>query len=428
MVLVTLPFNMKILLKNTTVLEQKSPFHSKTVDILITDGKITDISENINVSAELIVSRKNLHVSSGWFDSSVCFGEPGFEDRETIENGLKTASHSGFTDICLQPNTSPKIDNNSILSFLKTRASEYPCRIHPIACFSIDGNGKKMTEFYDLHKGGAIAFGDFLTPIKNPNLLKSALLYLQTFDGLIISTPRDPYINLNGLVDEGIKSTHLGLSSIPSIAETIQIQRDISILEYTGGKLHIPYISSSKSVDIIRNAKKNGLNISASVPIANLIFNDDVLDGFNSNYKLSPPIRDKNDQKGLKEGILDGTIDIITSHHQPINSESKQVDFNSAEYGTISLETMFGLLNKIFSIEKVIDLLTKGRSIFNIEEPKVEIGAKACLTFFDPSKRDVFDEDKIMSTSKNCAFIDMEIIGKVYGCVNENKIYYLKSE
>ena len=284
-----------------------------------------------------------------------------------------------------------------------------------------------MTEFFDLHKGGAVAFGDFLVPIKNPNLLKSALLYVQTFDGLIISTPRDPYINLNGLVNEGVKSTELGLSSIPSIAETIQIKRDLSILEYTGGKIHIPYISSSESIEIIRNAKKNGLNISTSVPIANLIFNDEILDGFNSNYKLFPPIRDKEDQKMLKEGVLDGTIDIVTSHHQPINPEFKQVDFNSAEYGTISLEIMFGLLNKIFSIEKVIDLLTKGRDIFNLEKPKIEIGAKACLTFFDPSKRNTFSSDKILSTSKNCAFVDMEIIGKVYGCINENKFHYNKN-
>ena len=427
MVLVTLLFNMKILLKNATVLEHKSPFHTKTVDILIKDGKIKDISESISGSAELVIDEKNLHVSSGWFDSSVCFGEPGFEDRETIINGLKTASYSGFTDICLQPNTFPKIDNSSVLSFLNANNFEYPCKIHPIACFSIDGNGKKMTEFFDLHNGGAIAFGDFLTPIKNPNLLKSALLYVQSFDGLIISTPRDPYLNLNGLVNEGIKSTQLGLSSIPFIAETIQIQRDISILEYTGGKLHIPYISSLESIEIIRNAKKSGLNISASVPISNLVFNDEILDGFNSNYKLFPPIRGKEDQKKLKEGILDGTIDIVTSHHQPVNSELKQVDFNSAEYGTISLETMFGLLNKIFSIEKVIELLTNGRNIFNLENPKIEIGANACLTFFDPSKRDKFTADKIMSTSKNCAFIDMEIIGSVYGCINENKIYYVQN-
>ncbi len=414
---------MKIILKSATVLESDSTFHSKTVDILIEDGKIKDISDSINTSSELIISKNNLHVSSGWFDSSVCFGEPGFEDRETIKNGLKTASHSGFTDICLQPDTLPKIDNNSILSFIKGHDFEYPCKIHPIACFSIDGKGEKMTEYFDLHRGGAIAFGDFLTPIKNPNLLKSSLLYVQSFDGLIISTPRDPYISLNGLVNDGVKSTELGLSSIPSIAETIQIQRDISILEYTGGKLHIPFISSSESVTIIRNAKKNGLNISSSVPIANLIFNEEVLDGFNTNYKLFPPIRSKEDQEMLKEGVLDGTIDLVTSHHQPINPELKQVDFSSAEYGTISLEVMFGLLNTIFSIEKVTDILTKGRSVFDLEKPKIEIGADACMTFFDPSKRNKFTLDKVLSTSKNCAFIDMEVIGKVYGCINKNKIY-----
>ena len=241
---------------------------------------------------------------------------------------------------------------------------------------------------------------------------------------MIISTPRDPYLNIEGLVNEGQTSTKLGLSSIPFIAETIQIQRDISILEYTGGKLHIPYVSSSESIEIIRNAKKSGLNISASVPIANLVFNDEILEGFNTNYKLFPPIRSKEDQKKLKEGVLDGTIDIVTSHHQPINLELKQVDFISAEYGTISLEIMFGLLNKIFSIEKVVEILTRGRNIFNLENPKIDIGANACMTFFDPSKRDIFTVDNIISTSKNCAFIDMDIVGVVYGCINENKICY----
>ena len=423
-VLVTLIFGMKILLKKATVLDQKSPFNTRTVDILIIDGKIKDISERINISSELVISEKNLHVSSGWFDSSVCFGEPGFEERETIKNGLKTASCSGFTDICLHPNTLPKIDNSSILNFLRLSDSEYPCKIHPIASFSINGDGKQMTEFFDLYNAGAVAFGDFLVPIKNPNLLKSALLYVQTFDGLIISTPRDPYLNIQGLVNEGVKSTKLGLSSIPFIAETIQIQIDISILEYTGGKLHIPFVSSSESIEIIRKAKKKGLNISASVPIANLVFNDEILDGFNTNYKLFPPIRGKEDQKKLKEGVLDGTIDVVASHHQPINSELKQVDFISAEYGTISLEIMFGLLNKIFSIEKVIEILTKGRKIFNLENPKIDIGSNACMTFFDPSKRDIFTADRIISTSKNCAFIDMDIVGMVYGCINENKIYY----
>ena len=143
---------MRILLKNSTVLDHKSPFHTKTVDILIVDGRIKEISQNINTSAELLVSEKNLHASKGWFDSSVCFGEPGFEDRETIKNGLKTASHSGFTDICLQPDTSPKIDNRSVLSFLKNKSSKYPCKIHPIACFSVNGKGNKMTEFFELWK------------------------------------------------------------------------------------------------------------------------------------------------------------------------------------------------------------------------------------------------------------------------------------
>ena len=150
---------MKILLKSATVLERNSPFHTKTVDILIENGKIKDISNSINSSAEIVISKKNLHVSTGWFDSSVCFGEPGFEDRESIKNGLKTASHSGFTDICLQPDTFPKIDNNSILSFLKSHEYEYPCRIHPIACLSIDGKGKNDRVF-DLHQR-CVAFGDF---------------------------------------------------------------------------------------------------------------------------------------------------------------------------------------------------------------------------------------------------------------------------
>ena len=412
---------MKILLKNATILDTKGAFHLQKLDVFIADGVIQQVGKELSVDADQVVIKDNLHLSIGWFDSSVCFGEPGYEERETIENGLKTASLSGFTEIAIQPETYPVVDNQAAVVQLKNYASVYPTQLYPVATFSKGKLGKNLTEFYDLQQKGAVAFGDFLNPIENPELLKIALLYTQRFEGLVQSFPRDQRIAHSGVVHEGEISTQLGLSGIPSLSETLHIRRDLHLLAYTGGKIHLPFISSAEGVEMIRKAKQQGLQVSCSVALANLGLNDLTLEGFNTAYKLMPPLRSKEDQSALKEGLLDGTIDMITSHHQPLNVELKQVEFENAANGTVGLESMFGILNTLFPLEKVIQFLTQGRSIYGLTTPKIEKGSKANLTLFNPQGNSIFKEEDILSQSKNCAFIGQKTEGKVYGTILGNK-------
>lgn len=413
---------MKILLKNATIIDPKGAFHLQEVDVYINEGKIDSIGTNLDYEADIRVKKDNLHLSMGWFDSSVCLGEPGFEERETLANGLRTAALSGFTAIALEPETQPTIDSQSAVVQLKNYHSEQPTDIHPIAAFTKGQAGKSMTELYDLQNNGAIAFGDFLKPIENPELLKTALLYAQRFNALILSSPQENCIGGNGVAHEGNSSTQLGLSGIPSLNETLQITRDLHILSYTGGRLHIPFISCAEGVELIRSAKKKGLNVSCSVALANLCYTEEALFGFDTRFKVIPPLRTETDRAALKEGLLDGTIDMVSSHHQPLNKELKQVEFEHATPGTIGLEATFSVLNTLFPTQKVIQFLTKGRSTFDLKTTKIEEGQPANLSLFTPNGAGKFSPEDLCSTSQNCAFIDHNTQGKVYGSINGGKI------
>ena len=413
---------MKILLKNATIIDPKGAFHLKQVDVFIQDGKISAIDTDLSVAADITVKKDNLHLSTGWFDSSVCLGEPGYEERETLENGQRAAALSGFTDIAIAPETQPTIDNQSAVLQLKNYNSKLPTKFHPIAAFTKGQEGKHLTEFYDLQNKGAIAFGDFLKPIENPELLKIALLYAQRFNGLIISNPQENRIGGQGVAHEGHSSTKLGLAGIPSLNETLQISRDLHILAYTGGKLHLPYISTAAGVELIRQAKKKGLKVSCSVALANLCYTEEALEGFDTRFKVTPPLRSEKDKAALKEGLLDGTIDMVTAHHQPLNKELKHVEFEHATSGTIGLEASFSVLNTLFPTQKVIQFLTKGRTVFGLDTPKIEKGQKANISLFTPNGASKFNATAILSTSKNCAFEEHNTLGKVYGSIHGDKI------
>lgn len=408
---------MKLLLKKATVINPLGAFHLQEVDILLEQGKIVAIDGEIQSNNAQKISYDNLHISPGWFDSSVCFGEPGYEERETLQHGLKVAASSGFTAIALEPNANPVVDSQSSIIHLKQVGQLHATQIHPIATFTKQQKGKQLTEMYDLHQHGAIGFGDFAQSIKNAEILRTGLLYAQRFNGLILSTPADPYLGAKGVAHEGKISTSLGLSGTPNLNEILQLQRDIEILSYTGGKLHIPCISTHEGVELIRSAKKRGLKLSCSVALANLLLNEESLNGFNTNYKLLPPLRSKKDQEALKEGLLDGTINMVTSHHQPLNLELKHTEFEHAMSGTIGLEAMFGMLNTLFPLEKTIQILLRGRTSFGLPKPKIEIGNYVDLSLFNPEGTQLFTNEQLLSTSKNSAFLGLPFRGKVYGVI-----------
>lgn len=414
---------MNVLIKSATIVDTKSDFHNQTLDILIEKGVITQISEHIkNTKNYKEVSLDNLHVSQGWFDSSVSFGEPGYEERETIENGLKTAASSGFTAIGLNANTNPVIDSNSDVSFLISKSNGHAVRLCPVGALTKEGKGIDLAELYDMKTAGAVAFYDYQKPITNPNLMKIALQYASNFDGLVCSFPQESRISGSGVMNENVTSTMLGLKGNPALAEELQIARDLFLLEYTGGKLHIPTISTAKSVELIRAAKQNKLNISCSVAIHNLILTDDALTQFNTIYKVAPPLRTQSDVDALIEGLKDGTIDMVTCDHNPIDIEHKKIEFDYAKYGTIGLESAFGALQTVFTLKKTIDLLTKGKYRFGIDTPTISIGEKADLTLFNPTVDYTFTKENIRSKSKNSIFENHQLKGTVYGVFSNNQI------
>lgn len=414
---------MNVLLKSATIIDSKSDFHNQTVDILIENGVISQISKAIKNSKNIKeIHLDNLHVSQGWFDSSVSFGEPGYEERETIENGLRTAALSGFTSVALNPNTNPVIDCNADVSFIKSKAKKHAVSLYPIGSLTKEGKGIDLAELFDMKQAGAIAFGDYKTSIDNPNLLKIALQYASNFDGLVLSFPQENKISGKGVMNEEFTSTSLGLKGIPNMAEELQVARDLFLLEYTEGKLHIPTISTAKSVELIRAAKQKKLNVSCSVAIHNLILTDEALTTFNTNCKVLPPLRTQKDIDALIEGLKDGSIDMVTSDHNPMDIEHKKIEFDLAAYGTIGLESAFGILNTHFSTKKTIDFLTRGKNRFGINTQEIAIGNKADLSLFNPNGSQTFTKENIKSTSKNAIFENHETKGQVYGIVSNNKL------
>jgi dihydroorotase len=414
---------MSTIIREAKIIDSESPFHNQTVDVLIVDGFIKKIGTSLpNTENTEEVKRENLHVSQGWFDSSVSLGEPGFEDRETITNGLNVAARSGFTAIALQPNSYPIIDNQSQINFVKSKANGFATELFPIGALTKGSEGKDMTELFDMKNAGAVAFGDYNKNLDNSNLLKIALQYVQDFDGLVVAFAQDSNIKGNGVANEGIISTKLGLKGIPNLAEELQITRNLFLLEYTGGKLHIPTISTAKSVQLIKEAKARGLNVTCSVAVHHLVLTDTTLEDFDTRFKVSPPLRTEIDRKALIAGILDNTIDMITSDHNPIDIEHKKMEFDFAKDGTIGLESAFGALLTVLPLDKVIEKLTAGKNLFGIEKQSVNEGQKANITLFNPEGKSIFTKENILSKSKNSAFLGKEIKGKVYGIYNQGKL------
>ncbi|MEL0299380.1 MAG: dihydroorotase [Flavobacteriaceae bacterium] len=414
---------MKILLRNAVFVAPNQALHFQQRDILIEEGIITQIDTQIADKDARCIQSKNLHVSVGWFDPHVSFGEPGYEERETMANGLEVAAHSGFTALGINPDTDPLIDTHSDVSHLYKLGATALTQLHPIGCLTTGAQGQKMASLYDMHLAGAVAFGDYKKSIQNANLLKIALEYVQSFNGLLLSHPSNMDLEQNGVVHEGEASTRLGLKGIPRIAESVQIARDLELLKYTEGRLHFPFITTKESVSLIQKAKAEGLSVSCSVGIPHLYFDEAKIENFEANYKFFPPLRTQEDKTALREGLLSGTIDMVSAMHEPMNIENKELEFEHASPGSIGLEACFGILNNLFPVEKSIAFLTRGRRCFGLDIPQIKVGAKADLTCFDPDINYVLTKAHLRSTSKNCAYLGETLTGKVIATLNNDQIH-----
>jgi dihydroorotase len=414
---------MNLIIRKAKIVDLKSSFHNQTVDVKITKGIIEEIGVSLlNIDNHQEFHHDDLHLSQGWFDTSISLGEPGFEDRETIANGLEVAAKSGFTGIALQPNSYPIIDNQSQVHFVKQKAAKSVTELFPIGALTKASEGKDLAELFDMKNSGAVAFGDYNKNLSNANLMKIALQYVQDFDSLVIAYSQDETIKGNGVANEGIISTRLGLKGIPNLAEELMVARNLFLLEYTGGKLHIPTISTAKSVALIKEAKKKGLNVTCSASVHHLVLTDEKLEGFDTRYKVTPPLRNEEDRLALIAAVVDNTIDCITSDHNPIDIENKKMEFDLAKNGTIGLESAFGALLTVLPLEKIIEKLTFGKVIFGIENQKIKIKNKASFSLFTTEETWTFGKEAIQSKSKNSAFLGQPMRGRVIGIYNQGKL------
>lgn len=417
---------MQLLIKNGTILNPSGAFHQEKVDILIQNGTIADIRSTLEVEKAEVIDASEGYISIGWMDIGVQTGDPGFEHREDLDSVTKAAAAGGYTAIASFPNTNPVIHSKSEVRYIKHHTQGNLVDVYPIGAISQNCEGKDITEMYDMSQAGAVAFSDGSKPVQHAGLLLRALQYVKAFNSLIINHPHDKTAAPGGQMHEGRMSTSLGLKGIPALSEELMVQRDLELLKYTDSKLHILNVSTAGAVERIRQAKEQGLNVTASVAILNLTHNDEALYDFNVNLKLLPPLREENDRLALLAGLQDGTIDCITSNHIPLEEEAKKLEFPYADFGATGLETAFALyqmyLKDTVTLEQWIEKVAiQPRKLLQLSIPELKTGVSANLTVFQPNAQWTYDQNSTYSKSYNSPFFNQQVTGKIQAVINHNR-------
>lgn len=415
---------MRILLKSCTIIDPESPFHLKKKDIYISGRTIEKIEDSISEEADKTIVMNNLHVSIGWYDAKVNFQDPGSEHKENIQTGIKSAELGGMTAVSVTPNTSPSLSNKTQIEYVIKKGDFSGVDIHPFGTLTELGEGKNIAEYYDMSQAGAIGFTDGHQPVSS-GIMYRALLYMKNLSSRVISFPYDHSIFGKGQVNESKASLLTGLKSIPSLSEYLVVERDLSLTEYTDSKIHFSGISTHESVEMIKNAKSKGIQVTADVYAHHLQFTDESVMGFDSNYKVLPPLRTEKDRQALITGVKDGIIDFICSDHSPENIENKDLEFDLANFGMIGTQTLFSSINTIKTLsltDKITAIANKPRSIMGIETPIIKEGSNANLTLFDPDLKYTLEKDNLASLSKNTPLINHELKGKALGIINNGII------
>ena len=419
---------MTILVRKALVKDIHSPFHNKRMDIFLSDGIITEIAEQIDKVAENVIEIPGVSVSPGWVDLFVKGTDPGLEYKDDLDSVSASAAKGGFTHLFLTPNTQPVTQNKTGVQYIKNHQAPQPVSLHPIGAVTKNTEGKELTEMFEMRQTGAIAFGDGIKSIQSAGLLIKALQYVNAFDGIIIQVPDDHSVAPHGLMHEGIVSTQVGLPGKPALAEEIMVARDIELLRYTNSRLHLTGISLSTSVEMIRKAKKEGLNITCSTTPYHLVFTDtSLLTGYDTNLKVNPPLRTEKDRQAIIAAVKDGTIDCVTTHHTAQNKDAKICEFEYAGQGMLGLESLFGILGMAgLEIDDILTLICfNPRKIFSLESG-ISVGGKADLTLFNEQTEWMFNSSDIKSKSSNSPFLGTLLKGEVIATIvnthiNSNK-------
>jgi dihydroorotase len=419
---------MDIIIRAAKLIEPNNPLHEQMVDVGVSGGKIKEIGKNLTKGKAKEIHSENLHICAGWMDILPNFCDPGNEHKEDLKSGVNAAAAGGFTAVALSPSTLPAVDNKSMVEYIINATEKSIVKVYPSGTVSTQKKGEDLAELFDMHLSGARVFTDDLSAIQNPDLLKRALLYGSSFGALIMNFPNDKNISASGKINESANTANLGIKTMPALAEEIMLARDLFIAEYTNCKLHIHAISTKKSVELVREAKKKGIKVTADVAIANLVWTDNLLQDFDSNYKLMPPLRTASDLKALHKGLADGTIDAICTNHRPENEENKKCEFDFAAFGCTNLETAFSLLNENIFKEGDFNLLYNKlvagpRKILGMSIPEIKVGNTAEISLFDPSKTWTYNESNLQSKSRNNARFNSNLTGKVIGIINGTNLF-----
>ncbi|HEV7378194.1 MAG TPA: dihydroorotase [Dyadobacter sp.] len=427
---------MKVLIRSVRIIDKGAALNGQTTDILIEDGIITQIGNDVEASEARVVNGEGLSVSAGWVDMRVASRDPGFEHKEDLTSVRVAAARGGFTEIVLMPNSEPVVHSKDTLNYIRNSGLGGLVTLHPAASVTRKAQGVDFTEMIDLHTAGAVAFTDGEHPVQNADLLLKTIQYLRPLDALLMNRPEDRQLTLYGQMHEGVTSTLIGMKGMPALAEEMMLHRDLKLLEYaleksehTSGNpaLHISLVSTRRAVELIREAKIKGLPVSCDIAAHQLAFSDEDLIGFDTNLKVNPPFRPADDSAAIREGLADGTIDGIVSDHCPHDEESKNLEFDHADFGITGLETAFSLavMHSGLSIEDVIDkLTTQPRRILRLPSAGIAEGNAANLTFFETEKE--WNFDRSYSKSKNTPFLGNTLRGKVRGVANNGKFEWFE--
>ncbi|UCG92755.1 MAG: dihydroorotase [candidate division WOR-3 bacterium] len=420
-----------ILIKGGRVIDPQTKCDDD-LDLLITKNEISKIGKTIKQRDAYIIDAKGFVVCPGLIDLHTHLRDPGRPDEETIETGSKAAVAGGFTSICCMPNTDPAIDNEGIVNYIYKEAARVNlCRVFPIAAITKNREGRQITEFGELIRAGAKGFSDDGDAVANSSVLRHALEYSKIFDVPILEHPVDKDLAQDGLMNEGLTSTRLGMQGSPAIAEEIIVARDLLLAKFTGARLHFCHISSKNALELIRNAKKEGLRVTCETCPHYFVFNDQVLESFDTNYKVNPPIRTEEDRQAVIDGLRDGTIDCIATDHAPHCQAEKELEFASAPFGMIGLELAIPMIimeliqKQRLSWIKVLKMLTTNPArIIGRKTGIIKEGGLADLTIIDPKKKWKPTESTIQSKSKNTPLLGKELVGRVVSVVVSGKIKY----
>lgn len=414
-----------ILLKSATILDPESKFHLQKADMLIRDGQIEAVGAELADDSAQVVDLDGQFVSPGFVDLNASFGEPGLETKEDLITGTRAAVAGGFTGVAVMPHTEPPVHSKGEVAYLVNKSRGNLVNVYPLGALSRNREGKDLAELYDMYQAGAKAFTDGNHPLADAGLMSRALLYAKGFGGLIISYPEDRSIAGKSKMNEGVMSTLLGMKGIPALAEELIISRDLFLAEYQDAPVHFTTISTAGSVGLIRAAKARGVRVTCDVAAHHLVLTEDLLAGFDSHFKVKPPLRTSADAEALIGGLKDGTIDAVVSQHTPHEVEFKQVEFETAEYGMIGLQTVLPLLVRAgLEPALIAEKLAFGpRRVLGLPGGSLGPGTKADLVAFDPAAEWEFNAETNRSRSANSPLFNQKLQGRVSFVCNNNDFF-----